>query len=114
MGKHIVGRETRKEGRERARIYTVIECSTCGAKTYERKQRKIEEALKRLCKNCIAIAAVDRASVRLCRSKLFKETLDSAAYNRLLQGHSEVIHGRLSLCASATSLSRKHGVDAAC
>jgi hypothetical protein len=61
MGKHIVGRETRKEGRERARIYTVIECDVCRTKTYERKQRKIQAALKRLCKNCMATAAVERA-----------------------------------------------------
>lgn len=61
MGKHIVGKETRKEGRERARIYTILECDTCGTKTYERKQRKIQEALKRLCRNCMATAAVERA-----------------------------------------------------
>lgn len=61
MGKHIVGRETRKEGRERARIYTILECSTCGAKTYERKQRKIEEALQRACKTCRSKAVADRA-----------------------------------------------------
>ena len=60
MGKHIVGKETRKEGRERARIYTIIECDACRTRTYERKQRKIQEALKRLCKNCIATAAVER------------------------------------------------------
>jgi hypothetical protein len=57
----MVGRESRKEGRERARIYTVIECDACRTRTYERKQRKIQEALKRLCKNCIATAAVERA-----------------------------------------------------
>jgi hypothetical protein len=61
MGKHIIGRECRKEGRERARIYTVIECSTCGAKTYERKQRKIEKALRRACKTCRSKAVEDRA-----------------------------------------------------
>lgn len=57
MGKHILGSEARKEGREKVHIYTVIECDVCRAKTYERKQRKIQEALKRLCKNCIATAA---------------------------------------------------------
>ena len=60
MGKHIVGRETRKEGRERARIYAVIECDVCRSRTYERKQRKIQEALKRLCRNCISIAKSEK------------------------------------------------------
>jgi hypothetical protein len=61
MGKHIVGRESRKEGRERARIYSIIQCSSCGAKTYERKQRKIKEALQRACKTCRSKAVEDRA-----------------------------------------------------
>lgn len=61
MGKHIVGKETRKEGRERERIYTIIECSTCCSRTYERKQRKIEEALSRACKRCRSSDASKRA-----------------------------------------------------
>ena len=69
MGKHVIGRECRKEGRERDRIYTVIECDVCRSRTYERKQRKIQEALKRLCKNCIATAAVERAESERLQSE---------------------------------------------
>jgi hypothetical protein len=70
MGKHIVGRENRKEGRERARIYTVIECDVCRTRTYERKQRKIEEALRRTCKTCRSKAVEARAeSERLQREQ---------------------------------------------
>jgi hypothetical protein len=54
MGKHAIGKEIRKEGRERERIHTVIQCDVGGAKSYERKQRKIEQALSRQCRNCIA------------------------------------------------------------
>jgi hypothetical protein len=54
MGKHTISKEIRKEGREREHIYTVIQCDVCGSKSYERKQRKIEEVLSRQCRNCIA------------------------------------------------------------
>jgi ribosomal protein L37E len=43
--KQITGKVYRKEGKDRERLYTEITCLDCGAKTYERKKEKIEQAL---------------------------------------------------------------------
>jgi hypothetical protein len=50
--KQITGKTYRKEGKDRERLYTEITCLECGAKTYERKKEKIEQALQRRCKSC--------------------------------------------------------------
>ena len=52
MTKHTIGKEYRKEGRERAHLYTVIQCDDCGATTYERRANRIEAALQRGCRFC--------------------------------------------------------------
>ena len=52
MTKQIKGKAYRKEGKERERLYTVIECLDCGALTYERKATKIAAALERGCRSC--------------------------------------------------------------
>ena len=58
--KTIVGKEYRKEGKDGERLYTVIQCCDCGAKTYERKQDKIKQALERGCKHCKHLASTER------------------------------------------------------
>ena len=50
--KVIKGQAYRKEGKERERLYTVIECLDCGATTYERKKDKVLAALNRGCRSC--------------------------------------------------------------
>jgi hypothetical protein len=50
--KTIVGKEYRKEGKDGERLYTVIQCCDCGAKTYERKKDKIDKALNADCRSC--------------------------------------------------------------
>jgi hypothetical protein len=52
MSKRVIGQKHRKEGRERARLYTVIQCDDCGATTYERRADRIAAALERGCKSC--------------------------------------------------------------
>lgn len=49
--KHIIGKERRQEG-DRYRLFTVIQCDSCGRKTYERKAKKIQECLDAHCIHC--------------------------------------------------------------
>ena len=60
MTKHTIGKEYRKEGRERARLYTVIKCDICGATTYERRTHRVKTALQSSCKNCKSLRAKQR------------------------------------------------------
>jgi len=62
--KTIVGKEYRKEGKDGERLYTVIQCCDCGAKTYERKQDKIKQALERGCNHCKHLASTEREEQR--------------------------------------------------
>ena len=52
MTKHIAGKQYRKEGKQRERLYTVIECDHCGHKTYARRSGRIQKALESRCKAC--------------------------------------------------------------
>ena len=49
--KKVVGVQHRKEG-VRERLFQVIECQDCGAKTYERRSNRVAEALDRECLFC--------------------------------------------------------------
>lgn len=60
MGKRVVGKKYRLEGRQ-SRLFTIIECDACGKLTYERKD--IQAALNRKCRGCPASKQV-RPSVR--------------------------------------------------
>lgn len=51
MSKYISGKEHRKEG-DRVRLFTVIECSSCHNRIYERKTERIKQALDRECIHC--------------------------------------------------------------
>jgi hypothetical protein len=86
MGKHTIGKEIRKEGRERERIHTVIQCDVCGSKSYERKQRKIEEALSRQCRNCIANNTREKKAQQRLASDQDRALLESLrSIHRLIQ-----------------------------
>jgi hypothetical protein len=60
MSKRIIGKKHRKEGRERARLYTVIQCDDCGATTYERRADRIAASLERGCRSCKGIASTEQ------------------------------------------------------
>ena len=58
--KRLTGRKVyKKEGRDRERLHSEIECSECGAKTYERRSTRIKAALEKDCKNCEKISAAE-------------------------------------------------------
>ena len=57
--KRLIGKVHRKEGRDRERLYSVIECSECGAKTYERRSTRVQAALERDCKSCKEISTAE-------------------------------------------------------
>lgn len=82
MGKCIVGTIRRKEGVRNGRIYTVIQCDQCGTKTYARKQRKIEEALARLCRNCIGVSAAESREA---------QQLGSIQDKALIEAHRSIV-----------------------
>lgn len=77
MSKRVIGKEYRKEGRERERLYTVIQCDDCGATTYERKAKKIQEALERDCMSCKGLQAAARAEERKLQSQQDQALLDA-------------------------------------
>jgi hypothetical protein len=99
MGKHTIGKEIRKEGRERERIYTVIQCDVCGTKSYERKQRKIEEALKRQCRNCIGNNTRDKKAQQRLTSGQDRALLEALrSIHRLLPKRDKRLSHGLSGC----------------
>ena len=61
MSKRIVGVKHRREG-ARERLFKVIECDKCGVITYERRTKRITEALERGCKFCTT-ERIDNPSV---------------------------------------------------
>jgi len=77
MSKRIIGKKHRKEGRERARLYTVIQCDDCGATTYERRSDRIAAALERDCVSCKGLQATARAEDRKIQSQQDKALLDA-------------------------------------
>lgn len=57
--KRVIRKVHRKEGRDRERLFSEIECSECGAKTYERRSTRVQAALERDCKSCEKISAAE-------------------------------------------------------
>ena len=54
--KHIIGKKYRKEGRDRERLFTVIQCDQCNDITYQRLSNRVAEALEKPCRYCGAHA----------------------------------------------------------
>ena len=54
--KSVIRKTYRKEGKAGERLYSVIQCDQCGALTYERKAKKVEQALARKCKSCETVS----------------------------------------------------------
>ena len=50
--KTIIGTCHRKEGKDRERLFTAIQCSECGHVIYERRSGRIQAALERDCQHC--------------------------------------------------------------
>ena len=95
--KKIKGTIYRREGKDGSRLYKVIECQDCGAITYERRQKRIEAALKAECKSCKSIASKQRKeALRLLRQQ-DKALIDAhRAINKLhqrLKPDKRVKHG---------------------
>ena len=87
MAKEIVGRMHRREGRVE-RLYTVLECTDCGHKTYERKAKRIEKALQAGCSNCIILNAKERSDSASLQRQQDKALID--AFRSLRQLHLKI------------------------
>ena len=59
MTKRIVGKVNRREGSE-SRLFTVIECDCCGKKIFERRAKRIQQALASDCMGCKTIKRIAR------------------------------------------------------
>ena len=59
MTKRIVGKVNRREGSE-TRLYTVIQCDICGKKIFERRAKRIQQALASDCMGCKTINRIER------------------------------------------------------
>ena len=86
--KRLTGRKVyRKEG-QIERLNQEIECTECGAKTYVRRAKRVEAALKVECRSCKSIAAEQRYdALRLLRQQ-DKALIDS--HKSILQLHQRL------------------------
>ena len=107
--KTITGKVHRKEGKERERLYTEITCSECGAKTYERKKDKIEQALKRECNSCRGIAARERDTQRKLQFDQDTALLTSlrSIHKLIRKPDKRIKHGCCSLCRRTLNIYSK-------
>lgn len=101
--KKVIGSAYRKEGRLGERLNQVIQCQECGAKTYERKAKKIEQCLAAPCRNCKSIASANRKEARqhqsLCDQALLAAHRSVNKLFKRLKPDTRVKHG---LCRGDT------------
>jgi hypothetical protein len=104
--KQITGKVYRKEGRDRERLYTEITCLECGAKTYERKKDKIDQALHRNCMSCHSITRLDKEAQRKLQSEqdLALLTAFRSIYRLIPKLDKRVKHGCYSLCTRTAKI----------
>lgn len=102
----------RKEGKQGNRLFTEIICDNCGAVTYERKPKKIQEALERDCMTCKGIASKERLEARReasrhqseCDRALLAAHRDLLKLHNKLKPNKRISHG---LCRGETKRTYK-------